>query len=1251
MKLFLRAFLLLGAFTFSQLSFAGLLEDAWKSFDNNERSASKSLFKKALSSPTDKAEAYLGLALIDYKEGNDVGACQNFISFYNLSEYPYPYLYALWSSGVLAGFQQKLTEENAAFLNKVLKDPKANGTIKAMIYQQMGYDAFAKNRMDDYRPNFSAIKSIDKWQLVGVFDNVSGSGFDKDYPPVSQPSNTAVFEDKVKAKVKWFTLPQSRNDKWVDMSYSFDFSNSIIFGQTFVKSAEEQDVYLRVGVSGSFKIWINDALVAAESEERNTDMDVYSYKTHLSKGYNRILIQIGESEIDKSNFLVRITDENANPLEGLTISAEPQPYIKQGTIKSEAIPLFAETFFEKKIQQQPDKILNYYLLAETYLRNDKVHEAKEVLFKARALAPNSEYVCRKLMESYSREGNTTDHSKEWENIKKIDPDNILSITSLISEAEKKENYDEMERLVNKMEKLYGRDERIIAYKIQIAGQREKSEEIVRLAEEGYKKYPDVLGFVDSKALIEREINQNLKGAIGIYEKYLKNNYSEDAKMSLSSLYFKNGSPDKGVKQYEGMLKEKPYAIGYIDDLVKYFTDVKFYDKAISYSNQALQYAPYVGALWANLGKVYNSMDDDDKAIEYLKKASGYSPNDYDVKKLLRKLQNKKDLYEYFQEINITEVVNQKPTVTLKEDDNSVILLHEVQKIIYSEGGSEEKEYVIAKILTKSGVDDWKEYQIDYNRYSQRLIIEESKITKANGNKIEAERNGSHLVFTGLEVGDVITVVYRLENYTYGKLANEFWEKHNLNGFYPRQHVKVSYIIPKNRKFDFKILNAEIEPVKSNIDAEYVKYVWEQKEQPAMKSERYMPTTADVGKILHISSIPDWNTVASIYADMSTAKAKVDLEVKEVVANIFKGKGNLSETAKAKAIYEWILDNIHYSYVPFRQSGLVPQKAATTINTRLGDCKDVSTLFVAMAKEAGLKAHLVLVDTRDNGDKDLQLPSLDFNHCIAKVKADGKDYYLELTFPQLSFAAQPYKNIGALILDIPNDGTTGSNKLSVLQHPNMVENNVRRETEVSFENNDIIIKRKNIHFGAYAANRRDEHQEKSIEEREKDVQTSLTKAFNKPVKLTATEWSDLKELTDSTVITYYYTIKGGMTEFGGMKLFEIPWTDAESTPSFLSTEKRDYNINFWEYDYADNMLEIMKFKIPQGKTLVEVPKSQTYKFKNMTYHVDYKVSGNELIAQRKVLYTGDRIIQNTDYEEFREFFNKIIQEDHRQIGFK
>ncbi|HPW85590.1 MAG TPA: DUF3857 domain-containing protein, partial [Chitinophagales bacterium] len=593
----------------------------------------------------------------------------------------------------------------------------------------------------------------------------------------------------------------------------------------------------------------------------------------------------------------------------------------------------------------------------------------------------------------------------------------------------------------------------------------------------------------------------------------------------------------------------------------------------------------------------------------------------------------------------------KPTVTLKEDDNSVILLHEVQKIIYSEGGSEEKEYVIAKILTKSGVDDWKEYQIDYNRYSQRLIIEESKITKANGNKIEAERNGSHLVFTGLEVGDVITVVYRLENYTYGKLANEFWEKHNLNGFYPRQHVKVSYIIPKNRKFDFKILNAEIEPVKSNIDAEYVKYVWEQKEQPAMKSERYMPTTADVGKILHISSIPDWNTVASIYADMSTAKAKVDLEVKEVVANIFKGKGNLSETAKAKAIYEWILDNIHYSYVPFRQSGLVPQKAATTINTRLGDCKDVSTLFVAMAKEAGLKAHLVLVDTRDNGDKDLQLPSLDFNHCIAKVKADGKDYYLELTFPQLSFAAQPYKNIGALILDIPNDGTTGSNKLSVLQHPNMVENNVRRETEVSFENNDIIIKRKNIHFGAYAANRRDEHQEKSIEEREKDVQTSLTKAFNKPVKLTATEWSDLKELTDSTVITYYYTIKGGMTEFGGMKLFEIPWTDAESTPSFLSTEKRDYNINFWEYDYADNMLEIMKFKIPQGKTLVEVPKSQTYKFKNMTYHVDYKVSGNELIAQRKVLYTGDRIIQNTDYEEFREFFNKIIQEDHRQIGFK
>jgi hypothetical protein len=52
---------------------------------------------------------------------------------------------------------------------------------------------------------------------------------------------------------------------------------------------------LRVGVSGSVKVWVNDQQILAEPEERNNDLDAYIQTVKLNKGYNRILVQSGES--------------------------------------------------------------------------------------------------------------------------------------------------------------------------------------------------------------------------------------------------------------------------------------------------------------------------------------------------------------------------------------------------------------------------------------------------------------------------------------------------------------------------------------------------------------------------------------------------------------------------------------------------------------------------------------------------------------------------------------------------------------------------------------------------------------------------------------------------------------------------------------------------------------------------------------------------------------------------------------------
>lgn len=93
-------------------------------------------------------------------------------------------------------------------------------------------------------------------------------------------------------------------------------------------------------------------------------------------------------------------------------------------------------------------------------------------------------------------------------------------------------------------------------------------------------------------------------------------------------------------------------------------------------------------------------------------------------------------------------------------------------------------------------------------------------------------------------------------------------------------------------------------------------------------------------------------------------------------------------------------------------GFVPRPLAEIESSRYGDCKDLSSLTVAMLRSAGLDAHVALVRRGENPwgrEPDYGLPvSYRFNHAIVNVKADGKDYWLDPTNPVASL--EPFPDI-------------------------------------------------------------------------------------------------------------------------------------------------------------------------------------------------------------------------------------------------
>ena len=436
--------------------------------------------------------------------------------------------------------------------------------------------------------------------------------------------------------------------------------------------------------------------------------------------------------------------------------------------------------------------------------------------------------------------------------------------------------------------------------------------------------------------------------------YLKTNYNINVMQMLAQNYFNQGtssSVSKGMDLLEKVATDQPNRAYSYNSLAGVYFAMKNYSTAVDYYKKCLEIAPYIGDYNSDLALCYEEQGEKEKAKEYYQKAILYYPNDYETRASLRKLEGEGDIWETFGEPDLYKLFDTKIEKADYPEDNSAILHYEGQRVIYPGGGSEMKFFIAVKTLNVDGVDKWKEYYVGTSG-DQSLNVEKAEIIKANGNRIKAEVNYNAVVFSGLEPGDGIVLVYKIQNFFAGKLSENFWDKHVLNSYFPLEKSKFQLLVPKDTKFSYKVNNHELEPVKTS-EGDFEKYVWEVEKQPSIKSESNTAPLSDVGKTLFISSFTSWDDISKWYSDLAQTKTKTSPEVKNTYAKIVEGKENASDYEKAKLIYNYIVKEIRYSSISFRQSGLIPQKASDVITTKIGDCKDVSTLFVALCKEAGI----------------------------------------------------------------------------------------------------------------------------------------------------------------------------------------------------------------------------------------------------------------------------------------------------------
>ncbi len=364
-------------------------------------------------------------------------------------------------------------------------------------------------------------------------------------------------------------------------------------------------------------------------------------------------------------------------------------------------------------------------------------------------------------------------------------------------------------------------------------------------------------------------------------------------------------------------------------------------------------------------------------------------------------------------------------------------------------------------------------------YSQTAVIEQAYTLLPDGRRIEVDPASIQVVpdsedtifsdvfravvpFAALEQGAIAVLVGRVERRT------RDWPLPTSSiilpqAWVPRDRFELQVSWADDR--EPPVLNSDLERLECDASGRS-RLSCEARNLPAYPSDPQVSYFDEVPAII-LAEKASWTDLSLQALRLVDGAAETASGLEAALADLLDGAEGDAE--RLDRIHQFVAQKIRYLGLEHGQGGVVPRPAAVTLERRFGDCKDKTTLFVALARRAGLDAFPVLTSfKRFNPDK-LILPALSyFDHMVAcAIVADGSERCVDLTDPYSSYQSLSAPLRGAVRLDL-RPGVTGPGRFAM---PTFTwEVSVR--TEISLRDDGTIGERQErSYLDAYGASLR------------------------------------------------------------------------------------------------------------------------------------------------------------------------------------
>ena len=1216
----------------------------------NKRQDARKLFDKNFSKTKDSNIELLLLDLLLEVEMGKTMFDETFIKKIEKFSESKHYVAALMNEKFIFG---DVNDESYDDLTFVKGDFLAQSPLFSQILDVKYTSAILAQRRRDfekYKSYMSQLNSINEWQRCGAFENLNGSGLNTEYEPETYAKNDKLFDANSNGKLGWYNPIKHENEGYTIFYNEDEYGSGVMYAQTFIDVPETKKYIFRFGASGGIKFFLNDEEIIVKEDIQRNNLDAFLYEFELPKGMNRLLVKLDASK-SYNYFSAAFNQLDGKPAKDLRFYDKYQPYNQKQTVQINELELPFEVYFKNLVQSNPKNVLYRYLLFHAYMANQKKELAHDVIEDLEAEFTKSSFISTLVMNYYTVENDENKVQELVKNMEQDDPSYYFNAYLKIADRDWLTNASKSE-----LDKFHDYTKDFLSPGASLlfdfikASKDSNIDLMFSIYDNLIKSFNNPSKMVTTGAELYKQLKNDKDTYYAKLKAYDDKYFDFSVNSNLISHYKQLNQKDQVKALMQKNIDMSPNANYGRTDLIDEYIKDNNYESALQLIDENIAYFPYSFVNFEKKAEVLNLNKHKKGAEEYYKKALLHNASSTKLRTALYEILQLKDEIEEAETKDVYDLIKKRRNTKLIGDHGVTILFDEQIVNVYPEGGRKIKVTYVYEVTNESGIEYLKEYSLN----TSGVNLTKYEIVKPNGSLSPAEDNGDMLVFTNLAVGDVIYVSYDYTDNSYGRFYKDFNISHQFNGNYANVESVFKLIYPQDMTFKTAFLNGEA-PMKEKKMGQKILKEWRKENISNLPIyESYAPTYADLVNTFHIGTINNWKEIANWYADLVKKSMKYDKITEKTFNEIFpNGTNGLSDYQKAYEIYKYIGQNITYSFLDFRQSGHVPQKPSKTIITKLGDCKDLSTLFVVLGEKAGLNANLVLVLTNDNGSKQLLLPSQEFNHCIVSVNLDGKVHFLEMTNNFLPFLALPNSLYKASALQIYFDKAKNENaNLIAIPFDNTMPNISVSKTRVNVTDSEkefvttfTLSGDNKSYFNELFSDRTSE------EVRKTELESYLNNGLSNTVNLIKSELIKNERFSNEIVVELIYKIKEKTQKLGSLKMLNLPFVFKPFNKDIVTLESRKFEIEYSFYESSHKYESEITFNIPDGHKFVEIPENKTLSYKDKNYELTYElVAPNQLLVKRTAKMSWDNIPVN-EYQEFKTYVDDILDLEQQVIGFK